>query len=306
MEAKRRSPLVAGLLGLVGPGLGQLYCGRPLAALFFWLFAMSGWAGFYIVYGAAQGSLPAALAAFVIPSLAGWLGGIVHAAISASRASEGYELRWYNSVAAYLLAWLCLFCAANWAFVRLTRANLLTTVLFVSDTMRPTLLPGDALLVDLRSSSRIPRCGDVVAFRESEGGDLRIARVVGIEGQSVSVRADGVEVDGKFHRYRHVGQQAYNRVSGGESRKVLDVEISLDDVDHRLFVESEPAERRTAEWKIGRGRVLLLGDNRTEALSWRPALVDAKRIAGRVLAVRFSRDPATGRVRRERTRMRVE
>lgn len=307
---KKRTPLVALLLGLLAPGLGQLYCGRLLAALSFFLLAMSGWLAFWLTFGLGGSSLATALWVFALLAAAGWLGGMGHALLAASRAGDGYRIRWYNTPSVYLLAWLAGLVLPNWGLVRLVRGNLLTTVVLVADTMRPTLLPGDAVVLDLRAATRerLERGALVVVRDRHHGNELRVLRLVGLPGERVRLLADGLEIEGRKLPFQGLAEEAYARRGAGgdiEQRPVLRAECRLEGSSHQLLLERDPARRRTGDWQVGPGQVLLLGDNLTEAQALAARPLERSALMGKVLLVRFSRDPLTGRWRRERRRLAV-
>lgn len=64
--APPKSPGVAAILSLIIPGLGHLYTGNPLSALFWFILAAVGWWTLALAVG------------FVILPIA-WLGAIIHA-----------------------------------------------------------------------------------------------------------------------------------------------------------------------------------------------------------------------------------
>jgi len=79
-----------------------------------------------------------------------------------------------------------------------------------SGSMQPTLEPGDRVVVDMRAYGlRIPytdielidngdpRPGDVVVFKSPADGERLIKRVVAVGGQTVSLMAGHLQVDGK-------------------------------------------------------------------------------------------------------------
>lgn len=307
---KRRSPLVALLLGLLAPGLGQLYCGRLLTALLFLLLAYGGWLAFLLSFGLAGSGLGTALWAFALLATAGWLGGMVHSVLVTVRSGNDYRLRWYNTPSVYLLAWLAGLVLPNWGLVHLVRGNLLTTVVLVADSMRPNLLPGDAVLLDLRASSRAQlERGSLVAVRDQHhGGELRVLRLVGLPGEQVRLLSDGLEINGRQLPFEQQTEASYARRNASgviEQRPVVRAECRLGDDRHQVFLERDPARRRTAGWQLGPDQVLALGDNLAEAQALNVEPFPRAALLGRVLLVRFSRDPLSGRWRRERRRLRV-
>jgi signal peptidase I len=88
---------------------------------------------------------------------------------------------------------------------------------------------------------------------------------------------------------------------------VLLVTETLGRVVHGVYLHPDEAERRSGSWKTGPGEIFLLGDNRKHAVdstSFGP--VPRQNILGKVIVVRFSRDPQTGKWRRGRRRLPVK
>jgi signal peptidase I len=108
-------------------------------------------------------------------------------------------------------------------------------VVVAGDSMRPTLRPGDHLLVD-RFTLRLrpPRRGElVVALPRLRPGLWIVKRVVGLPGESVALRGDLVEINGR--------PLAEPYLAGGTSL-----------IGH-------------FSWQLGPAEFLLLGDNRAES-----------------------------------------
>lgn len=66
-----------------------------------------------------------------------------------------------------------------------------------SESMVPTLTPGQRLLTRPPSTSRSLRRGDIVVVRSAELGRLVVKRVVGLPQEHVSIAAGHVRVDGQ-------------------------------------------------------------------------------------------------------------
>ena len=66
-----------------------------------------------------------------------------------------------------------------------------------SGSMRPTLEVGDHIVIDkLTVRWRAPAVGDLVVFREPDGGDLAVKRVVALAGTSVALEDGVLQIDG--------------------------------------------------------------------------------------------------------------
>ncbi len=105
------------------------------------------------------------------------------------------------------------------------------TVTVVSESMLPTLRPGDVVAVDTDAyGSTLPSRGDIVAFRLPETSNIFIKRVIGLPGDTVS------EVDGVVS------------VNGEE----LDEPYA--ELDHR-----------SGSWVVEPGHVFVMGDRRANS-----------------------------------------
>jgi len=157
--------------------------------------------------------------------------------------------------------------------------NLVVESSFVlSDSMEPTLKPGDWLLVDkLRyifdgpsgSPSGSPKRGDIVVFNAPlEPGDEYVKRVVAVPGDTVQIEGGRLILNGTPLEEAYLSGDSRNRTSGG----------------------ADPGENRFAEpVLIPPGKYLVLGDNRPaskDSRSW--GLLDGEEIIGRADLVYFS------------------
>jgi signal peptidase I len=78
-----------------------------------------------------------------------------------------------------------------------------------SSSMRPTLLPGDQVLVDkVTYRFREPTRGDLVVFHPPEGGGLVLKRVVALPGDRVGLRDGVLVVNGQEVRETYVDHES--------------------------------------------------------------------------------------------------
>ena len=109
----------------------------------------------------------------------------------------------------------------------------------VSTSMDPTLTPGDHVLVEkLSVRLRTPEVGDLVVFRDPQGHQLVVKRIVALGGQTVALEDAVLVVDGQA---RHEPQ----------------VDLTLIDSTYFGPVIVPP------------GAVFVLGDNRAESIDSR-------------------------------------
>jgi signal peptidase I len=300
---KGRSTLVAVLLNLPAPGLGQLYCGRPWTAALFFALSFAHWAVFLLIWVAAHGSLSAALGGWMASSALVWIGSMLHAGWAARRAGAEYALKPYNLKSLYALVVLVCW-AGHFGMFKLVGANWLTNLPLRSDGMTPTLLAGDWLRVDRRAATlaAIDRGDVVVALDPYDGQTWRVLRVVGLGGETVELGPNGVVIDGRPAAAGEPGAPAGYERRDRSNHWVEQTYVPLTEVlDGQRVTTAQhpnPTQRRSGRWQVAAGELLLLGDNRIRALdatAFGP--IDRAALVGRVFRVWFSRDPQTGRPR---------
>jgi signal peptidase I len=202
-----RKPWLALALSLAAPGLGHVYCGRPLKGIFF-LCTSPFLAPLWI---AATHMAPAtAVLVFLLVLTVGLLAvygyAIVDAFLLARREGRGYSLRKYNWAGVYLL-----FLALGWVvpggISELVKDGGFQAFYIPAASMRPNLLPGDYVLANKRVlTGRQPRPGEVVVFRDPETpGQLLVKRVIAGPGERVVVRDGRVYINGSMLEYDNNG-----------------------------------------------------------------------------------------------------
>jgi signal peptidase I len=85
-----------------------------------------------------------------------------------------------------------------------------------SESMAPTLQPGDHVLVE-KLSYRFgsPRRGDLVVFRSPDGGSPAVKRIVGLAGDRVAIEDGVLAVNGHRQRESYVDQRQVDSVYYG-------------------------------------------------------------------------------------------
>ena len=118
---------------------------------------------------------------------------------SARAVPDGAPARWYNRWYHYL--WIA---AATLAFVAVMGSH--RGAIFgyepfriPSTAMQPTLVPGDFIVADYRAASMADiRRGDIVTYKPvRHPKETWIKRVIGLPGETIVVKGNGVEIDGK-------------------------------------------------------------------------------------------------------------
>jgi signal peptidase I len=102
------------------------------------------------------------------------------------------------------------------ALAVLVRAYVAEPFAIPSESMAPTLLPGDHVLVEkLSSHFGSPRRGDLVVFRQPDGGSLAVKRIVGVAGDRVGIEDGILAVNGHRQRESYVDQRQVDSVYFG-------------------------------------------------------------------------------------------
>jgi len=180
---RKRKPILALILSLLTPGLGQIY-NRQLKK------GVSYLIGFYLVY---------ILCSFLLLTFYGMIfylmvtvGFFFFIVIDAFRGAikvKAIELKSYNKWYIYLI----IFLLSNVAVLPLlqwtVRNNIARAYKIPSSGMSPALLVGDRLIADMRGyKSQKPQRGDIIIFEfpKDPSKDF-IKRVIGTEGEKVEI-----------------------------------------------------------------------------------------------------------------------
>jgi signal peptidase I len=146
-----------------------------------------------------------------------------------------------------------------------------------SNSMMPTLLTGDFILVNkfayglrLPVSNRkfidigAPERGDVVVFRPPHHPDQDwIKRIVGLPGDVVGYHDNQVSLNGQPVEYRSIG--AYQGVGNGtEMTGAEELEEALPGRPHRVLERLDIPQmiQGEGEWTVPEGHYFVMGDNR--------------------------------------------
>jgi signal peptidase I len=187
---KPRSPLKAGALSLLAPGLGQLYNGQWRKALFFFLaeYLLCAWlvSRFATFPGMVQGMVGIVL----------FLAVAVGDAALGARRRQSYALRRFNRGWIYVSV-LAFGILATLGMDWLLGNTLYQTFKVPSPSMEPTLVPGDRFMGAVADMDEPLLRGDVVVFHPpGRDGIWFVKRVVGLPGETVRVASGHVRIDG--------------------------------------------------------------------------------------------------------------
>lgn len=269
--AARRRPWVAGLLGLLFPGFGHLYIGKPLIGL-----AVVAGVDALVLLAAFFGlGTMAGMVALLVICFGALVATAAHAFVRAKRMASA-ELGWYNRWYSLVLLYLCVSIVLPHVWSSLIVPNLrYRAFTFPSTSMEPTILRGDRFFVDTWAfRDAPPQRGEIAIFRYPPAPDRdMLKRCVAVPGDEVEIvdkklLVNGSEVSEPYAQ--HLDPQTYPPDVGPPSLASRD---------------------NLARLRLPTAGYFFLGDNRDNSLdsrAWGP--VDASAIKGRPLYFYWSSD----------------
>jgi signal peptidase I len=285
-DAAPRRPVVAALLSLALPGLGQLYNGALNKALWTFLaFALAGVPGGVFATLYAPSPLMAPLLALVaLLTFAIWLGSIVDAWREA-RAEPAPRRDWQVS-GLYALLFLLGNAALYFGLVSGVNAHLVRSFTTPADSMAPSLLRGDYFLVDMRYNCPLCKAhvarGDVGVFvYPNDRTFYYVKRVIGLPGDHIALQGRELFVNGE-------------RISGAETTDGDQTFVAEQSGGRKWRVEWKTEKSPSdAEWIVPPAAVFVLGDNRDEAKDSRSfGFVPLADLVGKARQIWFSTGPS--------------
>jgi signal peptidase I len=250
----RRRPWVAALMTAGCPGLGHVYLGRPWRAL---AVAASFPAPLFalLTIGIFADRILATFFVGIAVTILFYVFWIIRAARSTGRLPDAYAPRWCNRVGVYFAAYVLLAlipAGMSSIFQHLALEGFVVR----SASMLPTLRLGDDVWVEKLSS---PRRGDIVTYERDISGAGRqkfLARLVGLEGDLISVRGTHLVVDGTLVQR--------DRMSAAQGESVTYLE-HLAGRSYTTLEAGEPVEAGSGPFRVPAGSFFVLGDNRNNA-----------------------------------------
>jgi signal peptidase I len=191
MNSNPRQPWIAAVLTLYVPGLGQLYAGEPRRALVVYLGYLS------LLIGSLVSGVPrtfAGLIAFILVHLL-FLIWAIWDAVHIAHLKKDYVLRVYNRWYLYIAVML----VAALLSSRIVTLFPIRGFRIPTGSMEPAIFIGDHVYADMTYyRSAKPARGDLVVFTSPKDAErVKIARVLGLEGEQIEVREKAVYVDGQ-------------------------------------------------------------------------------------------------------------
>ena len=194
---KRRSPLVAVLVSIVLPGLGQVYCGKLARGIVFYLgkwvlISVVGLSG--LIAGFSGLIVAVAIIAVYRIVIA------AEAGVTAARLKE-VPLKRYNRWYVYVAAVFLVHVIAEQALLPIVQFRIvgLRSFKMPASSMQPALEPGDHVMAKLRPyRNSLPKRGDAVVFDYplDKTKDF-LKRVIGLPGERLEIKDKQVFINGQ-------------------------------------------------------------------------------------------------------------
>jgi len=202
---KSKEPLVAVLLALVLPGLGQVYAGRMKRGLT--LLAINVLATVaalaYLVYPNTR--LQPSLLLLLAPIFAFSLFVVIDAYRCVRAWNTQHNL--VRSITAgkrigllFAILMVLLLPGPSQLIAQYVRSHFIASYKMPAGSMEPTLLPGDRLLVDKAIYRKTePKRGDMIVFKYPEDPKRPfIKRLVGLPGETIEIRNEKLVINGEI------------------------------------------------------------------------------------------------------------
>lgn len=290
-----RKPLLALLLSMLLPGLGQLYNGQVNKAIWLFLLVMLLTVPAVTVIAL---YLPAA---WLVRGLLGgmglvmlvWLYSMVDAFRSARR-QRHYVLPGWQHSGLYVLVLVCN-ALAPLLMIHYVRQQWVESFKVPSSSMEPTVMTGDMLFADKRYNrpgvKQPVQRGDIAIFvYPNDRSTYYIKRIIGLPGDKIQTRNDEVLVNGKSIRL-----QTQNLPGGVQATE------TAGERRWQVFWASDKPALHPVELTVPAGQVFVLGDNRNDSHDSRVfGTVPLQDVVGKARQVWLSLDNPAQQVRWER------
>jgi signal peptidase I len=255
---KKRKPILALILSLLAPGLGQIYNGQLKKGISYFI-------GFYLVYLVFSFLLLTfhGMIFYVIVTM-GFFFFIVIGAFRGAKKLKAVTLKpfnkWYIYLIIFLIGNVAIRPLLGWAI----RNHIARPYKIPSSGMSPALLVGDRLVADMRNyKSQKPQRGDTIIFEfPKDSSKDFIKRVIGMEGEKIEIVNNKIYVNDKL----------------------------LDD-PWGNFTKSGPALDIWGPAVVPKKSLFVLGDNRDNSMDSRFfGFINVEKVKGKALYLYWAKD----------------
>lgn len=274
-RVKKPRAWLAGLLSLLCPGLGQLYCGRPRRAVWQFVFVAALYLVIFLIgrpaltYGAAL-AIAALGLGIVVATIAFAIDAVLTARNVGTIALGRYQRAWI-----YMGVWLLGAIVSNLGVAALETmdcpkvGDCMPGFVFStpSGSMEPTLMIGDLFFTDSRYYlHHEPRRGDVAVFRYPHDTTIDyVKRIAGVPGDRIAFKDGRLIINGTVVERQPVGKFDYTPDPGMAIPVWLDqyVETLPDGPNYQVLLQREPGPlETTSEVIVPPDHYFVVGDNR--------------------------------------------
>jgi signal peptidase I len=174
-------------------------------------------------------------------------------------------------------------------------------------SMKPTIIEGDRVFVnklayDLKlpfttrhlAEWNSPHRGDIVVFFSPRDGQRLVKRVVGLPGDLIELRRDGLVLNGQPVEYKPIAEDLVRDLAPADRARQVYAMEDLPGQRHAVAaIPSVPALRNFGPSRVPEGYYFMMGDNRDDSFDSRYfGPVERRRIVGQATAVVLSFDRA--------------
>jgi signal peptidase I len=197
----------------------------------------------------------------------------------------------------------------SWLVIGLVVFSLRSSLADWSDvptgSMKPTILEGDRVYVnklayDLKvpfttrhlAEWNSPHRGDIVVFFSPRDGQRLVKRVVGLPGDRIELRRDGLVINGQPVEYKPIAEDLVRDLAPTDRARQVYAMEQLPGCRHAVAaIPSVPALRDFGPYSVPEGCYFMMGDNRDDSFDSRYfGPVERRRIVGQATAVVLSFD----------------